>query len=97
MERGGGVRRCPGNGRSGHGGGACPAIGEPWEWQPALKESGDGVARGARVMLGNRVLGIAGRAAWDCIENAGREKAAAGEERAVHRPCVPRQRHLHIF
>ena len=34
-----------------------------------------------RVMLGNRVLGIAGRAAWDCIENAGREKAAAGEER----------------
>lgn len=23
-------------------------IGEPWEWQPALKESGDGVARGAR-------------------------------------------------
>lgn len=26
MERGGGVRRCPGNGRSGHGGGACPAV-----------------------------------------------------------------------
>lgn len=46
---------------------------------------------------GYKVLEIAGPAALDRVENAGREKAVNGEKRSVCRPHVSSQRRLYIF